>query len=59
MAFLLPAFLHGCYDYIATLESVHYGWIFAAFIAAMFLLAFLLIRKMSRNDRYISGGRYY
>ena len=59
MAFLLPAFMHGCYDYIATLESVHYGWIFAAFIAAMFLLAFLLIRKMSRNDRYISGGRYY
>ena len=59
LALLLPALLHGCYDYIATLESVHYGWIFAAFIAAMFLLAFLLIRKMSRNDRYISGGRYY
>lgn len=59
MSFLLPAFMHGCYDFIATLESVHYGWIFVAFIVAMFLIALLVIRNMSKHDRYISNRPPY
>ena len=59
LAFLLPAFLHGCYDYVATMESVHYGWIFVVFVAVMFLLALLVVRNLSRHDRYISGRTPY
>lgn len=29
LALLFSAFLHGCYDFIATLENPHYGWAFA------------------------------
>ena len=54
MALILPIFLHGCYDLIASIETVHYGWIFVAFVTAMFLLALLVIRHLSRNDRYLS-----
>ncbi len=59
MAFLLPAFMHGCYDFIATMESVHYGWIFVGFIAVMFIIALLVIRNMSKHDRYISYSNTY
>lgn len=59
MAFLLPAFMHGCYDFIATMESVHYGWIFVGFIAVMFIIALLVIRNMSKHDCYISNSSTY
>ncbi len=55
LALLLPAFLHGCYDYIATIESVHYGWLFAAFVAILFMIAFILVKRQSRRDRYINN----
>ncbi|MDY2719599.1 MAG: PrsW family intramembrane metalloprotease [Candidatus Faecousia sp.] len=59
LSFFLAAFAHGCYDYIATMDSVHYGWIFVAFIAVMFAAAFVVIHKMSKNDRFISQRTYY
>ena len=60
LALLLPAFLHGCYDYIATIESVHYGWLFAAFVAVLFTVAFILVKRQSRRDRYLNnyGAEY-
>lgn len=54
MALLIPVLLHGCYDFIATFESQQYGWIFFAFVAAMFLVAFRMVRKISQQDQYIS-----
>ena len=54
LALLLPALLHGCYDFIASIESVHYGWLFAAFVAILFVLAFILVRRQARHDRYIN-----
>lgn len=59
MAFLLPAFMHGCYDFIATLPSMHYGWIFVGFIAVMFVIALLVIRNMSKHDRYIAYNDFF
>ena len=59
MAFLIPSFMHGCYDFIATMESLHFSWIFAAFIAVMFVIAFLLVRNMSKHDRYIARHDTY
>ena len=55
LALLLPALLHGCYDFIASIESVHYGWLFAAFVAILFVLAFILVRRQARRDRYINN----
>lgn len=55
LALLLSAFLHGCYDYIATIESVHYGWLFAAFVAVLFTVAFILVKRQSRRDRYLNN----
>ena len=55
LALLLPALLHGCYDFIASIESVHYGWLFAAFVAILFVLAFILVRRQARHDRYINN----
>ena len=58
MSFLLPAFIHGCYDFAAAMEGDAYAWIFIAFILIMFIIAFRLIKKLSYNDRYI-GGEYH
>lgn len=55
LALLLSALLHGCYDFIASIESVHYGWLFAAFVAILFVLAFILVRRQARHDRYINN----
>ena len=55
LALLLPALLHGCYDFIASIESVHYGWLFAAFVAILFVLAVILVRRQARHDRYINN----
>lgn len=53
LAFLLPAVTHGCYDYIATIESEQYSWIFIAFIAVMFVIAMALVQKLSKKDENI------
>lgn len=53
LAFLFPVVLHGAYDFTATVENVHYAWIFWAFIAVLFAVTWLLIRKLSKRDSYI------
>lgn len=51
LAFLVPALLHGAYDYIASMEGN--AWFFVAFITALFFLSYRLVSRMSREDRYI------
>lgn len=58
MALIIPALLHGCYDFTATFQNLHYSWIFVGFVGIMFLVAFLLVRKMSRQDEHIRGRIY-
>lgn len=52
LSLLVPALLHGCYDFIA---SGAWGgdWLFLIFIAVMFLAAFRSVRRLSQKDRYI------
>ena len=45
----------GCYDFIATMESMHYGWLFVGFVAILFLIAFILVKRQSKHDRYINN----
>ena len=53
LAFLMPALLHGCYDYIATIGVSSYGWIFTGYIIVLFICSYLMIRKTSIQDRPI------
>ncbi|MBR1560972.1 MAG: PrsW family intramembrane metalloprotease [Clostridia bacterium] len=51
MAVVVPALLHGAYDFLAV--SYYSSWYFLAFVLGLFLLTSVLIRKLSREDRYI------
>ena len=53
LAVIVPALLHGSYDFIASTESGDGTWIFVGFVLALFAAAFVLIRRLSRRDRYI------
>ena len=49
----VPVVMHGAYDYIASMEQLNSGWVFVAFIAVMFFIAFRLVGRASEDDRYI------
>ncbi len=53
LAVVVPVLLHGAYDYIASMEVEGSGWYFVAFVAALFLVSYLLVGAMSKKDRYI------
>ena len=48
---LVPVLLHGAYDYIASTNTN--TWYFVAFIAALFIVSYWLVVRMSREDRRI------
>ena len=51
LSVVLPAALHGAYDYIASSPSGSTGFII--FIVILFAFSYLLIDRMSKQDRYI------
>ena len=53
LSVLVPMLLHGLYDFIATRSSGGSTWIFVVFVIVMFLCSFMLVRKLSDEDRYI------
>lgn len=52
LALLLSALLHGTYDYIISMNVS--TLFFIGFVAVMFLVTYLLVSKMAREDQYIS-----
>lgn len=54
-----PVVLHGFYDFAASIDDDRYAWVFTVFIAAMFLVTFLLVRRLSKNDKYIGNNYNY
>ena len=51
LSVLIPALLHGVYDFIASTGfSV---WIFGGFVAVLFIVSNLLVGKYARSDRFI------
>ena len=56
MAVLMPALLHGAYDFIATMEDPNCEWMFLVFVLALFAVSLKLVRVGSHSDRYIDGG---
>ena len=59
LAVLVPVLLHGAYDFIATYEYDGYAWIFVVFVVLLFAAAYRMIKKLSRDDRFIGGSDYY
>ena len=53
MALLLPALLHGAYDFLADMAGRVSAWVFVLFVAAMFLVTFRVVHRLSEEDRYI------
>ncbi len=53
LALWLPVLTHGFYDFIASSEYDLAVLIFIAFVIAMFIVAFILIRKLAKTDSYI------
>ena len=53
MSVVIPALLHGAYDFLAVALSQVSSWYFMAFVAVLFLITYRLIRKLSREDGFI------
>ena len=51
LSIVVPALLHGAYDYIASAETSN--WYFIGFVAILFVLSYILVAKMSKEDQYI------
>ena len=51
LAIIIPALLHGTYDFIASSNAS--DWFFIIFIAAMFVVSLILVLRHSKKDRYI------
>ena len=54
LAVVIPGLLHGTYDYIATKETTSLNWVFIVFVLILFIVSFLLIRKVSKADKFIN-----
>ena len=54
LCLFFPVLLHGAYDYIATTQQTAGGWYFTAFVAALFIVSYILVGKMSKKDQYIA-----
>jgi len=50
---IVPALLHGCYDFIASLESEIFVLVFLVFVITMFVTALRIVRRASRRDDYM------
>ena len=53
LSVIVPALLHGCYDFIASLESEGFVLVFIGFVLAMFITALRIVRRASRRDDYM------
>lgn len=53
LAVVVPALLHGAYDYIATMDSGNGECYFVAFIVVMFAVSYFLVGKTAKEDRVI------
>ena len=59
LTLIVPAFIHGLYDYIASMQSSKGTGLFVVFIIILFFISFMLVKRMSANDRYFGRNRYY
>ncbi len=63
LAVIVPTLTHGAYDFCASLMDLDVDvlWgagIFFGFVIVLFIVAYRLINKLSRNDKYFAIDRY-
>ena len=51
LSVIVPS-LHGTYDFIASMNVPGSGWFFVIFVAALFIVSFIISGSISRRDRY-------
>ena len=51
LSVIIPALIHGAYDYIATSQTS--ALYFTCFIAVLFVVSYILVGRVSRKDSYI------
>ena len=57
-ALLIPALLHGFYDFAASSERSGMNLVFFGFVIIMFITAYRLVKHVSANDTYIRNYRF-
>ena len=45
----------GLYDFVAASRLLEMGWVFLPFVGGMFLVSFILVKLMSRFDKYMKA----
>ena len=53
LSVVIPALIHGSYDYIASMQTKGSTWFFIRFIVILFSISFILVGKMSKKDERI------
>ncbi len=53
LAVLVPMFIHGFYDFVATTGTTMGALLFYAFIAVLFFISFRIVKIQSARDQYI------
>ncbi len=53
MAILVPVLLHGSYDFIATMETDGFNYVFIIFVAILFIASNLVVKRVVSNDHYM------
>ncbi len=54
MAVLVPALLHGAYDFIAARQTEAMSAVFVVFVLLMFFVSSRVVRRLSREDEYLN-----
>ncbi len=57
-ALLIPAIMHGAYDFLTTLKGSHGSFIWLGFVVILFILAYNRVRISSKNDEYINYNKF-
>ena len=53
MAILVPVLLHGSYDFIATMETDGFNYVFIIFVAILFIASNFVVKRVVSNDHYM------
>ena len=57
LSVVVPALIHGAYDYIASIQAAAGDAAFLVFIVILFAVSVCLINQLSKNDRYFRRDR--
>lgn len=57
LAVIVPAIIHGLYDYIASAQEATGALVFLVFVIILFAVSYRMVNRLSQNDRYFEMDR--